>query len=272
MDIFRFTPGHAPLLVSVPHVGTHVPDAIADGFTAAGRRLADTDWHLDRLYDFAADTGASVLMATHARYVVDLNRDPADVTLYPGQDTTELVPTSTFAREPIYAPGRAPDQAEIARRVDTYWRPYHDALRAELARIRARHGVAVLFDAHSIRSEVPRFFAGRLPDLNLGTRGGITADAGLIQAARDALGTGFSSVLDGRFKGGYITASYGRPDAGVHALQLEMAQSVYMEEDAPFTYRPDLAARIRPALRMLLDTCVSWARERGDHGGRSAGA
>ena len=264
MDIFRFTPGHTPLLVSVPHVGTHVPDAVADGFTEAGRAVADTDWHLDRLYDFAADIGASVLMATHARYVVDLNRDPADVTLYPGQDTTGLVPTTTFARAPIYAPGRAPDETEIAHRVDTYWRPYHDALGAELERIRARHGVAVLFDAHSIRSEVPRFFAGRLPDLNLGTRGGVTADAALIQAAQEALGTatGFSSVLDGRFKGGYITASYGRPGQGVHALQLEMAQAVYMEEDAPFTYRPDLAARIQPALRTLLETLAAWAGAR----------
>lgn len=265
MDIYRFTAGDAPLLVSIPHVGTHVPDDIAADLSEAGRQIADTDWHLDRLYDFAADTGASVLMATHSRYVIDLNRDPQGKALYPGQDTTELVPRTTFDHAPIHGPGRAPDAAEIARRVDVYWRPYHDRLRAELARIQARHGVALLFDAHSIRSRVPRFFEGRLPDLNLGTRGGITADPALVAAAMDVLGAapGFSAVLDGRFRGGFITAAHGRPGGGVHALQLEMAQCVYMDEEAPFTYRPERAARIRPTLRALLDTLIGWAHARG---------
>jgi N-formylglutamate deformylase len=265
MDLYRFAAGDAPLLVSIPHVGTHLPDAIAADLTPAGHLRADTDWHLDRLYDFAAETGASVLMATHSRYVIDLNRDPGGMVLYPGQDTTELVPRATFAGEPVHAPGREPDAAEIARRVDVYWRPYHDRLRAELDRIRARHGVAVLFDAHSIRSRVPRLFPGRLPDLNLGTRGGTTADAALVQAAMDVLAAapGFSSVCDGRFRGGFITASCGRPGQGVHALQLEMAQCVYMDEDAPFAYRPERAARIRPTLRALLDALVAWARARG---------
>lgn len=265
MDIHRFHQGEAPLLVSVPHAGTHVPDPIAARLTGAARALPDTDWHVHRLYDFAAETGASVLVATHSRYVVDLNRDPGGAALYAGQDETGVVPTTTFAREAIYRDGQAPDQTESEMRVATYWRPYHDQLADELARMRAVHGVAVLLDAHSIRSRVPRFFDGVLPDLNLGTRGGTSAHPGLIQAAMGVLdqATGFTSVCDGRFRGGYITRTHGQPDAGVHAIQLEMAQSVYMDEDPPYTYREQRAARIRPILRALVETGITWARQRG---------
>lgn len=262
MDIFHFHQGHAPLLVSVPHAGEHVPASILARLTPAARALPDTDWHVPRLYAFAADLGASVLAATHSRYVVDLNRDPEGKALYVGQDETGLCPTTTFDREPVYREGQEPEPAEEAGRVTAYWRPYHDRLAAEIARIRAAHGVCVLLDAHSIRSQVPRFFDGTLPHLNLGTRGGTSADPALIQAAMAVLeaAPGFSAVCDGRFRGGYITRCYGQPGQNVHALQLEMSQRVYMDEAPPYSYREDLAARIQPTLEQLLGAAIAWAR------------
>ena len=261
VEPFRLQRGSTPLLVSIPHCGTHVPAEIAGRLTPEARLLADTDWHVERLYDFAAGLGASVLAATHSRYVVDLNRPPDGAALYPGADNTELCPTTTFARQAIYLEDRLPDAAEIERRVETRWRPYHETLAAELGRLRAEHGIALLFDAHSIRSRVPRFFEGRLPDLNLGTVGGDSVDAGL---ATRLLGicegaAGFSSVLNGRFTGGYITRAYGRPAEGVHAVQLEQSQITYMNEDPPFGYRPDLAAAVRPILEALLAEMLAWA-------------
>lgn len=265
MRIFRFDPGTTPLLVSIPHCGTHVPDDIAGRLTPAARALPDTDWHVDRLYDFAAELGAGVLAASHSRYVIDLNRPSDDRPLYPGADSTGLCPATTFADEPIYADNGGPRDDEVARRVEAYWRPYHDRIGEVLAELRARHGVALLFDAHSIRSKVPRFFEGRLPDLNLGTGGGSAADASLIRrlvsicdGARD-----YSHVLDGRFKGGYITRANGRPDEGVHAIQLELSQATYMVEDPPFSYLPERADRVRPLLRSLLAEMLDWAAGQG---------
>ena len=176
MNIFKFHKGTTPLLVSIPHCGIHVPADIEAKLTPEARLLADTDWHVERLYDFAQGMGAGVIAATHSRYVIDLNRPPDGAPLYPGADNTELCPTTSFAREPLYNPGEAPDKDEIERRVETFWRPYHDRLAAEIERLRNAHGVALLFDAHSIRSEVPRFFEGRLSDFNLGTAGGGAAD------------------------------------------------------------------------------------------------
>ncbi|WP_428262418.1 N-formylglutamate deformylase [Haliangium sp.] len=260
MDIFQLQRGHTPLLVSVPHAGTHVPAAIAARLSDPAHALPDTDWHVHVLYDFAAELGASVLVATHSRYVIDLNRDPAGVELYPGQDNTGLVPLTCFDRAPVYRPGQEPDPADIEARIDAYWRPYHDALAAELDRLVAAHGHAVLFDAHSIRSRVPRFFAGTLPDLNLGSAGGTSAAPALRARAMAVLeaAAGFSCVCDGRFRGGYITRRYGRPDQSRHALQLEMAQQVYMDEAPPYRYRADLAERIRPSLRALLSALAAW--------------
>ena len=264
MDSYRFTAGTAPLLVSMPHVGTHVPADIAARFTDAAQPLPDTDWHVDRLYDFLGDLGASVIAATHSRYVIDLNRAPDDRALYAGARNTELCPTSTFAEQPLYRDGGGPDADEAAARRDAHWRPYHDQLAEELSAITARHGIAVLWDAHSIRSRVPRFFDGRLPDLNLGSGGGTTADPGLLAGLETAAAQaeGYTSVLDGRFKGGYITRNYGDPAGGVHAVQLELSQITYMDEDPPYTFRDDLAAGIRPVLRRLMETALAWARGR----------
>lgn len=262
MEGFRFRAGRTPLVVSMPHVGTHVPEVLAARMTPAALRLPDTDWHLEALYDFLDDLGANVLVATHSRYVVDLNRPPDDANLYPGQDTTGLVPLDTFARAPVYRPDAAPDAAEVAAGVERYWRPYHDRLAAALARLRAEHGYALLWDAHSIASEVPRFFAGQLPDFNLGTAGG-AACTQAVQAAVVAVAErspGYSTAVNGRFKGGYITRTYGRPAERIHAVQLELSQRTYMDERPPYWFRHDLARRVRPHLRAMLEVMVEAAR------------
>lgn len=258
---FVFHQGTAPLLISMPHVGTHVPHSIAQRLTAEGRELHDTDWHLPLLYAFAKDMGASILQATHSRYVIDLNRPPDGASLYPGQSVTGLCPVDTFNDTPLYLPGQAPTEAEVAARRAAIWQPYHYQLAAELARIRAVHGVAVLWDAHSIRSHVPRFFAGKLPDLNLGTADGASCAPALAQQllAIAQSANGYSAVLNGRFKGGHITRHYGQPTLGVHAVQLEMTQCSYMQESMPFDYLPDVAARVQPVLRALLQACLEFA-------------
>ena len=236
---FVFYPGTAPLLVSMPHAGTYVPPALAARFTDEARQVPDTDWHMERLYAFAKDMGASILVATHSRYVVD-----------------------TFDDTPIYAAGDVPDEAEIAARRDAIWAPYHTQLRAELDRIRAQHGVAVLWDAHSIRSVLPRFFEGKLPDLNLGTANGESCDPALaqelLQIAEAA--PGYTAVLNGRFKGGHITRHYGQPGQGVHAVQLEMTQCSYMQECLPFDYLPERAVQVQPHLQRMLAAALDFAR------------
>ncbi len=257
-DIFALTRGRAALLVSFPHAGTQIPAELERRMTPAALQRADVDWHLPQLYDFARGMGASLLVARHARHVIDLNRPPEDESLYPGQDVTGLVPLDTFRKEPLYRPGQEPDAAEVRARVARYWQPYHDALRAELDRLRDLHGRVVLWEAHSICSVLPRFFAGRLPDLNLGTAEG-RACAPALQAAVEAqmaAQTEFTHVSNGRFKGGHITRRYGQPGQGIHALQLEICQCTYMDETAPFAYRPDRAARVQPLLQQMLDAAL----------------
>lgn len=261
MDIFTFRSGDSPLLVSMPHVGTHVPPEIAERFTSEARPLPDTDWHVDRLYDFLDDLDATVIAAAHSRYVVDLNRPPDDRPLYPGASNTGLCPLTTFDGAPIYAEDE-PNAAEIAERRTRYWRPYHERLSTALKEIQTRQGIALLWDAHSIRSRVPRFFEGRLPDLNIGTADGAGADAALterIAAAAAAKGADYTAVVNGRFKGGYITRAYGDPREGIHALQLELSQITYMDENPPYAFRDDLAAQIRPVLRRLVQAARDWA-------------
>ncbi|MGH6927538.1 MAG: N-formylglutamate deformylase [Dongiaceae bacterium] len=260
MDIFRFTAGTTPLLVSMPHVGTHIPERLAVRMTDSARAVPDTDWHVDRLYDFLSDLGASVIQATHSRYVIDLNRPPDSAPLYPGAANTGLCPAEQFDGAPIYRPGETPGETEVQKRLALFWRPYHDRLTAELQALKARHGIALLYEAHTIRSRVPRLFDGRLPDINLGTADGASAApnlaARMIQAA--AAAKQYSSVLNGRFKGGYITRSYGRPADGVHAVQLELSQITYMDEDPPFRFRDDLATAVRPTLRGVLQAMLAW--------------
>jgi len=251
MAPYRFLAGRTPLLVSMPHTGTHIPMGLKKRMTAAALALPDTDWHLEKLYDFVEDLGASVLVATHSRYVVDLNRPPDNANLYPGQDTTGVVPVDTFRKEPLYA-GAAPSPEEIAGRIQEYWKPYHAKLAEELEGLREKFDYALLWDAHSILSEVPRFFAGRLADLHLGTADGKSCGAGVGEALLAKV-SGYGAVLNGRFKGGYITRRYGDPANGVHALQLELAEATYMSESPPYRLRKELAARLRPQLRLLIE-------------------
>jgi len=263
MELYRFSPGSLPLLVSMPHPGTYVPLALAARMTEVAQTVPDTDWHIPRLYDFLTAMDVSVLQATHSRYVIDLNRAPDNRALYTGANNTELCPLQTFALEEIYLKGQRPDEAEVEERRATYWQPYHDRLAEALAAIRAKHGIALLWDAHSIRSEVPRFFEGRLPDLNLGSADGKAAAAGLMDilaaVARDAENLGYTHAVNGRFKGGYITRHYGDPAAGVHAVQLELSEITYMDEDPPFAFREDLAGKIRPVIAGLIQTMLAWA-------------
>jgi N-formylglutamate amidohydrolase len=252
--------GDTPLVVDVPHAGTHVPEAIARAMSERAIALPDTDWHVEKLYAFARDAGATVVAATHSRYVVDLNRDPAGAALYAGADNTELVPTRTFDNVAIWRDGHAPTRDDVAVRTRQYFAPYHDALAAEVARVKARHGHAVLLDAHSIRSQVPRFFEGTLPDLNLGTADGRSADDGLARLAAGVLASHglFTTVVDGRFKGGWITRHYGRPAQGVHALQLEIAQRAYMDEAPPWPWDAARAAPLGALLRRLVAALSAW--------------
>ena len=252
--ICRLHRGSAPLLLSLPHDGSAIPPALAARMTPEARRAPDTDWHVSRLYAFARDLGASILVPGHSRYVIDLNRGEDDTSLYPGQNTTGLVPLVRFTGEPVYLPGREPDTDEVASRIETYWRPYHAALREELDRIRAQHGRVVLWEGHSIRgSGLPFLFEGRLPDLNLGTANGASC-APALQARIErelAAQADYDWVANGRFKGGHITRRYGNPAGGIDAIQLEISQRTYMDEDS-FGYDEAKAGRLQALLRRLL--------------------
>jgi N-formylglutamate deformylase len=258
METFTLHRGTTPLFVSLPHDGTELPEDIAARMSESARRVPDTDWHVSRLYAFAREMGASVIVPKYSRYVVDLNRPANDESLYPGQNTTGLCPLVQFSNEPIYVEGQEPKKREIAQRVKKYWRPYHDALAEEIARIKSLCGRVVLWEGHSIRSVVPFLFEGRLPDFNLGTSGGASCSGGLqrklvhlLEAQKD-----YSFVVNGRFKGGYITRHYGDPMQGIDAIQLELAQLNYMNEET-FEYDEAKAARVQALIRGLLETAVA---------------
>ena len=240
--------GGSRLIVSIPHAGTYLPETIRARLTPVGQRVVDTDWHVDKLYAFLAEHDVTVITATHSRTAADLNRPATGGLLYPGQAETGLCPTETFDGEPLYA-GEPPDAAEIAQRIELYWRPYHTALREQIARLQALHGQVRLLDGHSIRAEVPRLFAGPLPELNFGTNDGAACDAALASSVVAAAGERFTKILNGRFKGGYITRHYGVPPAGVQAIQLEMAQRIYIDEQRPETFDPDFARPLVTVLR-----------------------
>jgi len=252
-DVYELHQGSAPLLISLPHDGTAIPDDIAPHLHDAARRVPDTDWHVATLYDFARELGASILVPRYSRYVIDLNRPPDGGALYPGRAETGLCPTIAFSGEPIYREGHAPDATEIERRRQTYWQPYHSALAGELARLKSTHGRALLWEGHSIRSEVPMLFEGRLPDLNLGTADGASCSSTRLDRITALLAqqNDYSWVANGRFKGGYITRHYGRPAQGVDAIQLELAQITYMDERSQ-RYDAVRAGRLQGLLRKML--------------------
>ncbi len=253
MNPVEISEGASPIILGQPHGGTHLPPELAERLTERGRDLADTDWHIHRLYDGLLPE-ATVVQAAFSRYVIDANRDPSGASLYPGQNTTGLCPTVDFEGEPIYCAGQEPDEAEIERRRLAFHAPYHAALSEQIERVRKQHGVALLFDCHSIRSHLPFLFEGRLPDFNLGTNNGATCAPGIEQAAISVCSAaeGYTSVLNGRFKGGWTTRHYGDPANGVHAIQLELSQITYMDEVTPWSYRKDQADALRPHLKSLL--------------------
>lgn len=260
MQPYEFSEGKTPLLISMPHPGTELLDEVRAGMTETAARLPDTDWHVDRLYVFARDLGAGVLCARYSRFNVDLNRPSDDRPLY-RTATTGLFPDVLFDGEPVYRPGETPSPAVRERALREIWTPYHQRLETELARLKARHGYAVLFDAHSIRSQVPRLFDGRLPDFNIGTDEGRSTPATLVDrlAGVCRAAEGYTTVIDGRFKGGYITRHYGKPANNVHAVQLELSQRTYMDETWPFDYRPERAARVQAVLRRFVETLLDWS-------------
>ncbi len=257
--------GTAPLVVSFPHTGTDLPAEIEAGFVSPWLARRDADWWIDQLYDFAADLGATTVRTTISRSAIDVNRDPSGASLYPGQATTELCPTTTFDGEPLYRKGEEPDGEEIARRRAYWFDPYHEALAAELDRLRAAHSKIVLYDAHSIRSRILRLFDGELPQFNIGTFSGASCDPALADAVEaECAASGFSHVLNGRFKGGWTTRHYGRPTDGVHAIQMELAMRGYMAE--PETPSPenwptplDPATPLRAPLTRILKACIAFA-------------
>lgn len=252
--------GSSPLVLSLPHVGTTIPDDVKSHYAARALQVEDTDWHLECLYEFAKALGASIIVPRISRYVIDLNRPPDDTPMYPGASNTELCPTRFFNGDSLYVDGAVPDASDVSRRRATYWQPYHDALRAELERVRTQFGYALLWDGHSIRSEIPWLFHGKLPDMNLGTASGTSCADSLRSALVGELQSNpqFTYAADGRFKGGYITRNYGRPADNIHAVQMEMCQSLYMQEALPFDYLTDRAVQVQPLLQRLLEIMVAW--------------
>nr|BFD39159.1 N-formylglutamate deformylase [Pseudomonas sp. FFPRI_1] len=261
--VLNFKQGRVPLLISMPHAGTRLTPAVAAGLVPQAQSLPDTDWHIPRLYQFAQELGASTLAAEYSRFVIDLNRPSDDKPLYVGA-TTGLYPATLFDGEPLFVEGQAPSREEREQYLHEVWGPYHRTLQEELARLKAEFGYALLFDAHSIRSLIPHLFEGKLPDFNLGTFNGASCDPQLASRL-EAICAGHSDythVLNGRFKGGHITRHYGNPAEHVHAVQLELAQSAYMEEFEPFRYREDLAAPTQVVLKELLQGLLAWGQER----------
>lgn len=263
-DPFEFQSGNLPLLISIPHAGTRLTPAVEKGLTDDARPLPDTDWHIPRLYDFARTMGASILVGNYSRFVIDLNRPADDKPLYTTA-TTGLFPDVLFDGRPSFLPDAAPADEERAGYLQNVWQPYHQQLQNELVRLKAEHGYALLFDAHSIASMIPRLFEGKLPDLNLGTNSGESC----ATALSDRLVTcceqqqQFSHVLNGRFKGGYITRAYGQPQEDVHAVQLELAQVNYMSEQYPFAFDAERAAPLQRLLQQMLESMLAWGEQRG---------
>lgn len=259
---FEFKQGKLPLLVSIPHAGTELTPKVEAGLAPAARPLPDTDWHIPKLYEFTHALGASMLVGNYSRMVIDLNRPADDKPLY-ATATTGLYPETLFDGTPTFLPGKTPNAQQRKAALNEIWQPYHQQLQNELERMKAEHGYALLFDAHSIASHIPRLFEGRLPDLNFGTNGGRSCDE-LIEEHLVACAAGqkqFSWVANGRFKGGYITRAYGNPAQGIHAVQLELAQHNYMDETAPYAWQNERAAQLRPVLEQLIAAMLTCAKQ-----------
>lgn len=255
---FEVKEGRGPIVLCQPHGGTYVPPEIWTKLNNNGQELADTDWHIGKLYDGLRDD-VTVVSAGFHRYVIDANRDPSGATLYPGQNTTGLCPITDFDGVAIYQSGDEPDEDEITRRIEKFHRPYHAAILREISRVKAQQGYAIVYDCHSIRSQIPHLFEGTLPDLNIGTDNGKTCSKAIEQhVAEFAKGSGFNSILNGRFRGGWTTRHYGRPAENIHAIQMEISQSAYLEsETAPWSFSSTKAVALRPVLAQILNSLES---------------
>jgi formiminoglutamase len=259
MIALEVTPGSSPFVLGLPHTGTEIPADCLDRLNDTGRAMADTDWHIHTLYSGLLEDVTTVRTPVH-RYVIDVNRDPSGASLYPGQNTTGLCPLTDFDGQGIYRDGQEPCAAEVERRRVAYHAPYHAAMLAELERVKAIHGFAILYDCHSIRSEIPFLFENRLPDFNIGTNLGTTCAPGIeaAVAAICAQAEGYTSITNGRFKGGWTTRHYGKPASGYHAIQMELAQSTYMVEQPPWAFVEEAADRLRVHLKSILETLGDW--------------
>ncbi|MFQ3248962.1 N-formylglutamate deformylase [Glaciecola sp.] len=252
MKVVDIIQGDSPIILGQPHSGTYVPEHIHANLNDLGRQLLDTDWHVPKLYEGLLE-GASIVRANFSRYVIDANRDPKGTNLYPGQNTTTLVPLSSFDGEPIW--NKEPSAEDIQQRLNDYHRVYHQALEAEIARVKSKFGIAVLYDCHSIRSKIPFLFDDQLPDLNVGDNSGASCDPAFTSTLEKVCKNieSHSFVVNGRFKGGWTTRHYGQPQNGVHAIQMELAQRAYLASELPpFNYDVQKASGLRNVLRDIL--------------------
>jgi N-formylglutamate deformylase len=259
-ESYQLVTGDIGVLISMPHNGQLIPDEIAQTMTEKAQQVADTDWYMDKLYDFAHDLGISVIKPKFSRYVIDLNRNTDGVNLYPGANSTELCPTTAFDLSPLYKAGQEPDKAEIQRRTDLYWHPYHQALQETLAKMKAKFGKVVLLDAHSILSQVPRFFEGQLPDFNFGSANGASCSNDLMAEIMQLDLSPYSSVANGRFKGGFITRGFGKPEENIHAVQLELSQHTYMDEPSD-RYNHEKASQVKVKLKAFVQCLAEYAQQ-----------
>ncbi|MGL1957588.1 MAG: N-formylglutamate deformylase [Colwellia sp.] len=259
---YHLSKGKVGVLISMPHNGQEIPAEIAATMTVEGKKVADTDWFIDRLYDFAQALGIYVIKPKYSRYVIDLNRGIDGVNLYPGANSTELCPTTAFDLSPLYLDEKQPSNDEIQQRITHYWQPYHQAITETLADLKQEFGKVVLLDAHSILSHVPRFFSGKLPDFNFGTvddNQDISCAAELINSVKQLNFFPYTSIINGRFKGGYITRAYGDPTNNIHAIQLELSQSTYMNEPSDH-YNDVNAAQVKKKLQEFVECLISFSR------------
>ena len=259
-ESYDLVTGNIGVLISMPHNGQLIPDDIAQTMTEQAQQVADTDWYIDKLYDFAHDLGISVIKPKYSRYVIDLNRNTDGSNLYPGANSTELCPSTAFDLSPLYKAGQEPDKAEIQRRTALYWQPYHRALRDTLAQMKTKFGKVVLLDAHSILSQVPRFFEGQLPDFNFGNANGASCSEELMTDIMTLDLSPYSSVVNGRFKGGFITRGFGKPEENIHAVQLELSQHTYMDEPSDH-YNEIKAAQVKIKLKAFVQCLADYAQK-----------
>lgn len=258
---YTLTTGNIGVLISMPHNGQLIPKHIADTMTSTAKAVPDTDWYMDRLYDFASEMGAYVISPKYSRYVIDLNRASSGEALYANANNTELCPTTAFNLSPLYLENKQPTEQEINDRIADYWQPYHQELATTLAHLKQKYNKVVLLDAHSILSKVPRFFEGRLPDFNFGSGDGISCAQELMQNIELLDLSPYTSTSNGRFKGGYITRAYGNPEQNIHAIQLELSQFTYMDEPSDH-YNEQKAEQVKVKLKAIVQCLIDFAQEK----------